>query len=178
MWRNREIKVAKVTYLECVRAGFRTWPCGLFDSKSLLFPLCIFHYFVLLLLSPCLLNLFFYDIPSRSKNKKYLKSILFNGASQVAQMVKNLPATQETWVRSGQEDPLEEGMATHSSILAWRIPRTEEPGGLQSTRSQRVRHDWMTEQACVLVSTLFWGTFPMVIILCFILPRERIYSVL
>ena len=46
---------------------------------------------------------------------------------------KNLPAMQETWVRSlGQEDPLEEGRATHSSILAWRIPWTEEPGGLQS----------------------------------------------
>ena len=45
-------------------------------------------------------------------------------------MVKNLPATQETWVRSlGWEDPLEEGMATHSSVLAWRIPWTEEPGG-------------------------------------------------
>ena len=57
-------------------------------------------------------------------------------------MVKNLPAMQETWVQSlGQEDPLEEGMATHSSILAWRIPWTEEPGGLQSMRSQRVRHD-------------------------------------
>ena len=49
---------------------------------------------------------------------------------------------QETWVRShGQEDPLEEGMATHSSILAWRIPWIEEPGGLQSIGSQRVRHD-------------------------------------
>ena len=48
-------------------------------------------------------------------------------------MVKNLPAKQETWVRSlGWEDLLEKGMATHSSILAWRIPRTEEPGGLQS----------------------------------------------
>ena len=47
-------------------------------------------------------------------------------------MVKNLPAMQETWVQSlGQEDPLEEGMATHSTILAWRIPWTEEPGGLQ-----------------------------------------------
>ena len=57
-------------------------------------------------------------------------------------MVKNLPAMQETWVQSlGQKDPLEEGMATHSSILAWRIPWTEEPGGLQSMRSQRVRHD-------------------------------------
>ena len=58
---------------------------------------------------------------------------------------KNLPAmqeTQEAWVRSlGQEDPLEEGMAVHFSILAWRIPWTEEPGGLQSTGSQRVRHD-------------------------------------
>ena len=50
--------------------------------------------------------------------------------------------TQETLVPSlGQEDPPEEGMATHSSILAWRIPGTEEPGGLQSTESQRVRHD-------------------------------------
>ena len=49
----------------------------------------------------------------------------------------------ETWVRSlGREDPLEKEMATHSSILAWRIPRTEEPGGLQSMGSQRVRHDW------------------------------------
>ena len=55
----------------------------------------------------------------------------------VAQTVKNLPATQETWVRSlGWEDPPEEGMATHSSILAWRIPWTEEPGGLQSMGSQ------------------------------------------
>ena len=61
--------------------------------------------------------------------------------SGVAQMVKNLPAMQETWVQSlGQEDPLEEGMATHSSIPPWRIPRTEELG-LQSMKSQRVRQD-------------------------------------
>ena len=60
----------------------------------------------------------------------------------VAQTVKNLPAMQETRVQPlGQEDPLEKGMATHSSVLAWRIPRTEEPGGLQSTGSQRVGHD-------------------------------------
>ena len=58
-------------------------------------------------------------------------------ASLVAQTVKSMPAMQETWVLSlGQEDPLEKGMATHSSILAWRIPWTEEPGGLQSMRSQ------------------------------------------
>ena len=57
-------------------------------------------------------------------------------------MVKYPPAVQESWVQSlGEEDPLEEGMATHSSILAWRIPWTEEPGGLRSTRSQRVGHD-------------------------------------
>ena len=57
-------------------------------------------------------------------------------------MVKNLPAMQETRVQSlGQEDPLEKEMATHSSILAWRISRTEEPGGLQSMGSQRVGHD-------------------------------------
>ena len=60
----------------------------------------------------------------------------------VAQMVKNLPAMQETWVRSsGWEDPLEKWMATHSSILAWEIPWTEEPGELQSMGSQRVGHD-------------------------------------
>ena len=60
----------------------------------------------------------------------------------VAQTVKNLPAVRENWVPSmGQEDPLEKGMASHSSILAWRIPWTEEPGGLQSMRLQRVRHD-------------------------------------
>ena len=63
-------------------------------------------------------------------------------ASLVAQMVKNLPVMRETQVRSlDWEDPLEEGMATHSSILAWRIPWTEEPGGLQPVGSQRVRHD-------------------------------------
>ena len=57
-------------------------------------------------------------------------------------MVKNLPARQETQVPSlGQEDPLEKGMATHSTILAWRIPQTEEPGKLQSMGLQRVRHD-------------------------------------
>ena len=57
-------------------------------------------------------------------------------------MVKNLPAMQETRIRSlGQEDTLEKGMATHSSIPAWRIPETEEPGGLQSVGLQKVRHN-------------------------------------
>ena len=60
----------------------------------------------------------------------------------MTQMVKNLPTMWETWVCSlGWEDPLEKGMATHSSKLVWTIPRTEEPGGLQSIGSQRVRHD-------------------------------------
>ena len=64
-------------------------------------------------------------------------SFTLEWASLVAQMVKNLPAMQETWVQSlGLKDPLEKGMATHSSTLAWRIPWTEEPRGLL-----RVRHD-------------------------------------
>ena len=63
----------------------------------------------------------------------------------VAQMVKDLPAMQETRIQSlGQEDTLEKGMATHPSILAWRIPETEGPGGLQSVALQKVRHDWAT----------------------------------
>ena len=80
-------------------------------------------------------------------------------------MVKNLPAMQEmqeTPVRSlGQEDPLEEGMATHSSILAWRIPWTEEPGGLRYMGSQRIRHDW-SEHACTVHNYL--GKFLLAII--------------
>ena len=64
------------------------------------------------------------------------------GASLVAQMVKNPPAVQETQVQSlAWEDPLEKGMATHSSILAWRFPWTEEPGGLQSMGLHRVGHN-------------------------------------
>ena len=70
------------------------------------------------------------------------EAVLINmqcGASLVAQLVKNPPAVQETWVRSLRwEDPLEKEMATHTSVLAWRIPWTEEPGGLQSIGSQRV----------------------------------------
>ena len=63
-------------------------------------------------------------------------------AALVVQTIKNLPAMQETQVRSlGQEDPLEKGMATHSSILAWEISWTEEPSELQSVGLQRVRHD-------------------------------------
>ena len=66
--------------------------------------------------------------------------MILGGASLVAQMIRNSPAVQETWVQSlGWKDPLEKGMATHSNILAWRIPWTEEPGGLQSMGSQRVR---------------------------------------
>ena len=64
------------------------------------------------------------------------------GASLVTQMIKSLPAVQETWVPSlSWEDPLQKGIAMHSSVLAWKIPWTEEPGELQSTGSQRVGHD-------------------------------------
>ena len=72
-----------------------------------------------------------------------MMAILTNGASLVARMVKNLPTIWETWIQSlGQEDPLEKGMATNSSILAWRIPWTEGPGGPQSIGSQRAGLSW------------------------------------
>ena len=77
-------------------------------------------------------------------------------ASLVAQMVKRLPTMHETRVRSlGQEDPLEKEMATDSSIHAWKIPWTEEPGGLQSMGSQRIGHDWATS-VCVCVCVCVW----------------------
>ena len=71
-----------------------------------------------------------------------MSKIYVNVASLVAQLVNHLPAVQETQVQSlGREDPLEKGLATHSSILAWRIPWTEEADGLQSMGSQRIGHD-------------------------------------
>ena len=70
--------------------------------------------------------------------------------SLMAQMVKNLPAMWGNWVQSlGWEDPLEKDMATYSSILAWRIPWTEEPSRLKE--SQRVRHDWVTDMFTVII---------------------------
>ena len=78
----------------------------------------------------------------REKDKDFDSFKVLNWASLVAQGLKRLPLIQETWVRSlDWEDPLEKEMTTHSSILAWRIPWTEEPGGLQSMGSQRVGHD-------------------------------------
>ena len=71
-----------------------------------------------------------------------LIAYLIFGVSLVAQMVKNLPAMREDWIQSlGWDHPLEEGMATHSSFLPGESPCTEEPGGLQSLGSQKVRHD-------------------------------------
>ena len=76
-------------------------------------------------------------------NTKHFRAAFeYNGASLVAQMVKLLPAMQETQIQSlGQEAPQEKGMATHPSILAWRIPWTEEPGGLQSMGSKKFGHN-------------------------------------
>ena len=81
-------------------------------------------------------------VPPICQQPSFIGGCLTSLASPVAQTVKNLPARQETRVSSlGREDPLEKEMATHSSTLAWRIPWTEEPGGLQSMGLQRVRHD-------------------------------------
>ena len=82
------------------------------------------------------------DVRLRPPEKTWKTFLLFK-TSLVAQKVKRLPTTQETWVRSlSWEDLLEKEMATTSSLLAWRIPWTEEPGGLQSTGLQRIGHDW------------------------------------
>ena len=86
----------------------------------------------------------------------------------VTQMVKNLPAMWETWVQClGQEDPLQMGMATHSSILTWSIPWIGEPGGLQSMESQRVGPDWVQSTSMIitnlhlhLVKLVFLFLFP------------------
>ena len=77
--------------------------------------------------------------------------------SLVAQLVKHLSTIQETWVRSlGREDPLEKEMAIHSSTIAWKIPWTEEPGRLQSLRSQRVGHDGATSLTHVMGDNLLY----------------------
>ena len=94
--------------------------------------MCLFEFFVVWL--------FFYFKYNILCNYFVLK----DGASLVAQMVTNLPAMQETWALSlGWADPLEEGGATHPSILAGESPWTEEPGGLRSMGSQRVGHSWV-----------------------------------
>ena len=78
----------------------------------------------------------------------------------VVQRVKHPPVKQKTWVRSlGRADTLEKEMATHSSILTWRIPRTEESGGLQSMGSQRVGHDWMTNTHTISYLFFDYGFF-------------------
>ena len=87
----------------------------------------------------------------RSSGEGLEYPLQYSWASLMAQSVKNPPAMWVTWVWSlGWEDPLEEGMAPHSSILAWRIPWTEKPGRLQSMGSQRVRHDWETRHTRIL----------------------------
>ena len=79
------------------------------------------------------------------REDSYLKTHSLTWAFLVAQMVKNLPAMHKIWVQSlGRKNPLEKEMTTHSSILAWKISWTEEPGGLQSMAQQRVGHDWAT----------------------------------
>ena len=91
-------------------------------------------------------------------------------ASLVTQMVKHLPTMQETWVRSlGWEDPLEKEMATHSSTLAWKIPRTKEPGRLQSMESQRVQPPNTYVDHMYFLLTSFLGIICMLTLCMFLL---------
>ena len=94
---------------------------------------------------------FYYYYSIMFHTRVQILNFLLYKASQVVLVVKNPPANagdKEPWVQSlGQEDALEEGMATHSSIFSWRILQTEEPGGLRSIGSQRARREWVTEHA-------------------------------
>ena len=84
-----------------------------------------------------------FSLQSKGLSRVFSRTTVWKHQFLVAQTVKNLPEMQKTQLQSlGQEGPLEKGMASHSSILAWTIPWTEEPGGLQSRGSQRVGHDW------------------------------------
>ena len=94
--------------------------------------------------------------------------------SLVAEMVKNPPAIWETWVQSlGWEDRLEKEMAIHSSIIAWKIPWTEEPGRLQSMGLQRVGHDWATSLLFKMIGEFFCRVGPRPVILN--IPSVRTY---
>ena len=128
-WHVGSSQISSWTVSPSLPDGFLTsWPPGK-PLHFLMFP--IIH---------CCKN----DAPTIVNNKKHIYCCLNDArASLVAQMVQNPPAMQETCVQSlGGQDPPEKGMATHFSILAWRIPWTEETGGLQSMVSQRVGDDW------------------------------------
>ena len=126
----------------CINVNYTEWLHSAFQVYYILLLLCMF---VLLIFESLILK-------SQLKILIYLLKIiviylckLVLRASFVAHMVKNLPTMKKTQVWSlDQKDPLEEEMATHSSLLAWRIPWTEESGWLQSMGSQRMRHDWVT----------------------------------
>ena len=97
-----------------------------------------------------------------SLKTEILSSLIKDLIFPVAQTVKNLLVMQETWVWSlGWEDPLEKGTATYSSILAWRIPWTERPGGLRSVESQRVGPDWGTTATATTIKDLLDVQFQM-----------------
>ena len=106
-----------------------TWPCLFLKNQS----------------GTLVIKSMFQKWTERKEEGSKRGSLCWPRAPLVAQRLKHLPAMQETWVWSlGWEDPLEKEMATHSSILAWKIPWTEEPGRLYSTGQQRVGHDWVT----------------------------------
>ena len=112
------------------------WPCHLSKICGLLSIMSLWkiltHYFN------------YYFLPFFLSDTPVTHMLDHLTVSHLSLLVKNLPEMQEIWVRSlGQEDSLKKGMGTHSGILTWRIPWTEEPGRLQSTGSQRVRHDWV-----------------------------------
>ena len=156
------------THIEWTSLGWVNSSCGyahVFPSSFAFYCSNLFELTRSLMFLP---YAFFLWWVSRALQNVYVTPSAF-WASLVAQTVKRLPAVRETWVQSlGWEDPLEKGMATHSSTLAWKIPWVEEPGRLQSMGSQRVRHDWATSldllfithrSACYIVLYLWMCSF-------------------
>ena len=122
--------------------------------------LCYARWKLSQLLVPSLTRSTYSVIEDITSTSFLLKYSWFWGAFLVAQMVTNLPATQETQVQfSCWEDPMEKGMATHSSILVWRIPWTEEPGRLQSMGSQRVWDNWVINNFTFIVYLHYCDSF-------------------
>ena len=121
---------------------FRSWGHLLTEEETITVRSSIIFYYL--------------NLSGKKKNQSFLERQCW--ASLVAQVVKHLPSMQETRVWSlGWEDPLEKEMATHSSILAWKIPWTEKPGRLQPMGSQRVGHNWATslsERHCYMVEII------------------------
>ena len=152
-WKTIWLKIPMISFTRGMLLVYFSWPC----IWVLRFPFYSISIFLLIQLGLFLISTTHAGIRTSKSFHIWLPQPPSVCAVETGMTVKSPPAMQETWVLSlGQEDPLEKGMATHSSILAGRIPWTEEPGGLQSMGSQRVWCTWATNTYTQPV----WGHLP------------------